>query len=83
MGNKFTSKIHVTNEEQVRYQLSQGTHRNRKVQNERAAKEPVTINRIDMIRCIFTDEQRQHLITAAGMTQYAGGVEGGDAVKAP
>ena len=77
-----TQKLkHVTSEKQVGYQLSQGKQRNREVQNERAAKATTTINRIDTIRSIFTSEQREHLVMSTGMTQYAFGVEGGDAGK--
>ena len=43
---------HVTSEEQMGYQLSQGKHRNREVQNERVAKATITINRIGTIRNI-------------------------------
>ena len=39
------------------------------------------MNRIGTIKSIFIFEQREHLITAVGMTQYAFGVEGGGAGK--
>ena len=68
---------HVTSEKQVGYQLSQENQRNREVQTERAA----TMNRVGTIRSIFTFEQREHLVMSAVMTQYAFGVEGGDAGK--
>ena len=70
---------YVTSEEQVEYQLSQGKQRNREVHNERAAKATTTMNRIGTIRIIHTYGQREHLVMSAGMTQYAFGVEDGDA----
>ena len=72
---------HVTSENHVGCQLSQGKQRSREVQNERAAKATTTINRIGTIRSMFTFEQREHLVMSTGMTQYAFGVEGGDAGK--
>ena len=52
----------------VGYQLAHGKQKNREVQNERAAKATTMINRIGMIRSIFTFEQREHFEMAAGMT---------------
>ena len=68
---------HVTSDKQVGYQLSQGKQRNREVQNERATKATITINRIYTIRNIYTFEQREHLVMSAGTTQYVFGVEAG------
>ena len=49
------------------------------MQNERAAKATITMDRIDTIRNIFTFEQREHSVTSAGTTQYVFAVEARDA----
>ena len=57
---------YVASEKQVGFELSQGKQRNREVQNERAAKAPVTINGIGTVRSIFIFEQREDSIHNCG-----------------
>ena len=51
--------------------VPQGSNGTARCNIQRGAKATITTNRIGTIRSIFTSEQGEHLITAAGLTQYA------------